>query len=556
MEKRTLIAIVLSFVVFFGYTKAISVLYPDYGKKKTISETQAPGNLTDSSKDASPMNASTISGGMVQGSSAAVSSNEAKDERAAILLPLIALEYSNNRASFTDVKFTQYPDGKGGAYPFIKAASGKAGAGNLDVLLVDGAQIAPLEFKTTREARNIYSNAANDKIKIEKNWSLSGDAYGQAMSIAVTNTSDAPIRFRYRLLTGSGIVVHNSIDTQYIEANWLTAEKLKHVTKPGINKPKSSSDPALAASIKNRHFSSVFKPLKTDGTFTTHVEAYDKMDFGSYLVRSEVTIAPGQTITDSFLWYAGPNRVEDMMPYNLERLVNFGKLDFVAKIVLGGLHMIAGVVKNYGLAIILLTIATNILFMPLTKTSFMSMRRMQLVQPEANKLREKYKDNPTKLNTATMELYKKHKVNPMGGCLPMLLQMPIFMGLYVSLSKAPELLGGKFLWVNDLASPDQVYLPFALPVIGNSIHLLPIIMVGAMVIQMRMSSASMPAGNDSAAKQQKMMMTVMPIVFGFIFYPMPSGLVIYWLTNTLATSGYQAYLKKSNPIVTDIVSAS
>lgn len=543
MEKRALIAIVLSFAVFFGYTKVVEMIYPDYGKKQEqkVSETAAGSQLTPDAQ----MPAAGASGAVpVPAAASAVPA----DETVSFAYPGYEFIYSANQASFTEARLTAYPDNQGGAFRFLKSTSGRTGVGMMDAVLVDGDNAEGLRYQTTREGRVVRSAAKNDKVRIEKSWNISPQGYGHGFSVSVTNVSDAPVRFRYRLLAGSKPVVHNSIDEQYIEGNWLTAAKLQHIRKPGIDKPKTLNEPVIAASMKNRHFSSIFKPTETAGTFSAHVEAYDKHDFGSYLVRSEAVIQPGETLRDGFVWFIGPNRVEDLQPLGLDRIVNFGKLDFIAKIVLGGLHMIAGLVKNYGLAIVLLTIFTNVLFMPLTKTSFMSMRRMQLVQPEAMKLREKYKSNPTKLNEETMALYKKNKVNPMGGCLPMLLQMPIFMGLYVSLSKAPELLGSGFLWAKDLASPDRIPLPFTLPLIGDGIHLLPLIMVGAMVAQQKFTAASMPAADPAMAQQQKIMMTVMPIMFGFIFYQMPSGLVVYWLTNTLVMTGYQAFLKKTNPI--------
>lgn len=546
MEKRALIAILLCFVVFFGYTKVVQVIYPNYGKSASSKETLVAGSNSAGSPQAlGPASADSPAGPLA---AKVTGSAPVDDKPLAIDLPKYKAVYSTNAAAFTEIRLTDYPDNEGGPFTFLKSTSGKTGVGAIDTILVDAEALASPDFETTREGRTLHSTANAGKILVEKTWNFSNDAFGQNFSVALTNRSDAPVKVRYRLLAGTHPVVHNTIDEQYIEANWLTASKLTHIRRPKADKPRDLSEPVIAASMKTRHFSSIFKPLQTSGTFSAHVEAYDKKDFGSYLVRSEAVIQPGETLRDEFLWYVGPNRVEDLGPYELDRLVNFGKLDFVAKLVLGGLHMFAGVVKNYGIAIILLTIFTNILFMPLTKTSFMSMRRMQLVQPAVNKLREKYKDNPTKLNEEMMALYKKHKVNPMGGCLPMLLQMPIFMGLYVSLSKAPELLGGKFLWIHDLASPDRVPLPMTLPLVGNNLHLLPLIMVAAMVFQQKISMAPAPADDPNLVMQQKMMGTIMPIMFGFIFYPMPSGLVIYWLTNTCVMMAYQTFLKKTNPI--------
>jgi YidC/Oxa1 family membrane protein insertase len=163
------------------------------------------------------------------------------------------------------------------------------------------------------------------------------------------------------------------------------------------------------------------------------------------------------------------------------------------------------------------------------------------------KLKIQHKDNPQKLNKEIMELYKKYKINPLSGCLPMLLQMPIFVALYQALMKSLELRSASFLWIKDLSSPDAVPLPFALPIVGMSLNILPLIMVGAMVLQQKISTKSMgSAVTEEQKQQQKMMLVIMPIMFGFIFYNMPSGLVLYWVVNTILTIIEQgAILKKT-----------
>ena len=130
---------------------------------------------------------------------------------------------------------------------------------------------------------------------------------------------------------------------------------------------------------------------------------------------------------------------------------------------------------------------------------------MQLIQPQMTKLREHHKKNPEKLNKEMMELYKKHKVNPFGGCLPMVIQIPIFIALYVALSKSVILINSKFLWINDLSSPDRVPLPVNLPFLGNEIHALPLIMCVAMALQQKFTQIKMEGQDPAMEQQQKMM---------------------------------------------------
>jgi YidC/Oxa1 family membrane protein insertase len=192
-----------------------------------------------------------------------------------------------------------------------------------------------------------------------------------------------------------------------------------------------------------------------------------------------------------------------------------------------------------------LAVILNIILFPLTMKSFTSMKKMQELHPQMEKLKTQYKDTPEKLNKEMMELYKKYKINPLSGCLPLLLQMPIFVALYQALVKSIDLRGAHFLWIKDLSTPDAVKLPFTLPVIGNSINILPIIMIVGMVIQQKVSaSATGAAVTNEQKQQQKMMLIIMPVMFGFIFYGMPSGLVLYWVVNTALTIVEQSYIFK------------
>jgi YidC/Oxa1 family membrane protein insertase len=164
------------------------------------------------------------------------------------------------------------------------------------------------------------------------------------------------------------------------------------------------------------------------------------------------------------------------------------------------------------------------------------MQKMQELHPQMEKLKVQYKDNPQKMNKEVMELYKKYKINPFSGCLPMLLQMPVFIALYQALNRSIDLRNAKFLWINDLSAPDAIPLPLSFPIIGNSINILPLIMVIAMVVQQKLSTKFMGAAvTDEQREQQRMMLILMPIIFGFIFYNMPSGLVLYWVVNTVLT---------------------
>lgn len=228
--------------------------------------------------------------------------------------------------------------------------------------------------------------------------------------------------------------------------------------------------------------------------------------------------------------YFGPNSEQLLAKYskNWLKLLDYGFLSNLVKKILSGLWRIT---HNYGLAIILLALLFNFIFLPLTYKSFKSMKKLHKLQPEIQALREKYKDNPQAMNKEVLLLYRKYGVNPMSGCLPMLLQLPIFIALYNTLLRAYELKNAGFLWIRDLSEPDRfIVLKQSLPILGNEINLLPILMAVVMYFQQKQT----PTSTSSPG------LWLMPILFGFIFYKFPAGLVLYWLTNSV----FMFYIQK------------
>ncbi len=201
------------------------------------------------------------------------------------------------------------------------------------------------------------------------------------------------------------------------------------------------------------------------------------------------------------------------------------------------LHLLIG---NYGVSLVVFAFLVKIvLYLPMQK-SYSSMEKMKLIQPEINKLKEKYKNDAAELQKAQMELFKKHKVSPLGGCLPLLVQMPIFVSLFTVFRSTIVFRGEPFLWIKDLSLPDNLFdLPFSLPVLGDSFNLLPFLMVVSFVLQQKLSTAK------TADQQQKMMMYMMPAVFFFIFYNISSGLNLYYVLFNVLTILQQKFISGS-----------
>ena len=279
------------------------------------------------------------------------------------------------------------------------------------------------------------------------------------------------------------------------------------------------------------------------------------------LIYPALTLAPGQSVTNKLSLYAGPKEyrtlaaVADHFKNSLDLVMGyggfFGGFARILLLAMNWLHDFARL--PYGWAIIAITIVLKAMFWPLTAASTRSMKRMQAFQPQMNAIKEKYKDDPAKMNKKTMEFMKENKINPIGGCLPMLIQIPIFIGFYQMIQSAIELRGAPFLWIGDLAQPDTLFVisgmswvPFiGLPGVGLPINLLPLIMGATQVWQISLTPPS--PGMDPA--QQKMMRW-MPIMFLVILYNFSAGLTLYWTAQNLLSILQTKMTKTDAPATT------
>ena len=226
--------------------------------------------------------------------------------------------------------------------------------------------------------------------------------------------------------------------------------------------------------------------------------------------------------------FSGPKKLAYLKEtgYDLAEAINFGWFDILAKPMLYLLNFFYSVVGNYGIAIILVTCLVKGSFWPITQKGMKSMKNMQKLQPKVAKLREKYKDDPVKMNQEMMALYKTYKVNPIGGCLPMLIQIPFFFALYRVLMAAIELRHAPFmLWINDLSAPDRLMIGFDLPYL-HGIPVLTVLMGASMYFQQKMTPTT-------ADPTQAKVMQFLPIIFTVMFVNFASGLVLYWFVNNL-----------------------
>jgi YidC/Oxa1 family membrane protein insertase len=264
------------------------------------------------------------------------------------------------------------------------------------------------------------------------------------------------------------------------------------------------------------------------------------------LVYPGLTLAPKESVERTIHLFAGPKeyqtlvRVADRFNNNIDAVMGYsGFFGFFAKALLLTMNAIHGALSlPYGWVIVLITVLIKAIFWPLTQASTRSMKRMQALQPQMNAIKEKYKDDPMKMNKKTMEFMKENKVSPLGGCLPMALQIPVFFGFYRMIQSAIELRGAHWLWVADLSKPDTLFVfpglgfvPFfGVPGVGLPFNLLPLIMGATMLWQARLTPPS-PGMDPTQAK----MMRYLPLIFMLTLYNFSAGLTLYWTMNNLLT---------------------
>jgi YidC/Oxa1 family membrane protein insertase len=260
---------------------------------------------------------------------------------------------------------------------------------------------------------------------------------------------------------------------------------------------------------------------------TLSVKGLEKELLRADVMTPSVTIPPRGVVSATYRIYLGPKDEGPLeaLGVGAEKLVDFGYFTIIAKPLLWFVRLTHKATGNYGIDIIIISILIKIIFLPLTQISMKSMKEMQKVQPEMNRLKEQYKDDKARLQQEMMLLYKRRKINPMSGCLPMLIQIPVFIALYNALQNGIEMRHAPFmLWIMDLSAKDPIYVT-------------PIIMGATMFIQQKMS----PTTGDPA---QAKMFLLMPVMFTFLFLNFPSGLVLYWLVNNVLSIAHQYYLNK------------
>lgn len=381
-----------------------------------------------------------------------------------------------------------------------------------------------------------------DGLVMEKRYRFYPDSYKIGLTVNLVNNSDRAVPSELFLdmtnppPTGRTFVFQGPF--AYIDGD------LEEVDVDDIEDKSVYPGSVKWAAIGDRYFMTALVPgeeVQTEIRLSN--DDQDGLVRVSYVQPGE-SIAPGSSREFEYELFMGPKRMSELKEFgrDLDEAINFGFFDIIAKPCLWLMNKIHdNVVSNYGFAIILLTIVFKIVFWPLGSKSYRSMAEMKKLQPLMTEIRNKYKDDKKKMNEEVMRLYRTYKVNPMSGCLPMIVQIPVFIAFYRMLYGSIELRHAPFmLWINDLSSPDRLFsfdvtIPFMAPPYG--IPVLTIIMGATMFLQQKLSP---PPGDPSQAR----IMMFMPLIFTVIFINFPAGLVLYWLTNNVFSIAQQYYVTR------------
>ena len=546
-QTRLLLAIALSFLVFFLWTVFFSPKAPPPPagvettqqkaeiKKEPQPKAIPPGQTAPSPEIAAPEK---DSAGAVR--------------HITVDAPLYRMTLSEKGAAVTSMVLKKYretvdPDSpKKELVPagipagtVLLSASGIQGLAH-GIYTADTAQDTLEVHNQPAEIRFRYT--AKNNITIDKIYRFRPDTYLVDVSVILHNGSDQPLSEGINIaLLDEAEVARSSYGFE--GPSGLINDKLEQIKPAKIDSGKTIDGSIRWIAIERLYFmDSIVSKEDVKGQMV--LSNNDKL-LENQLAFPKSDVAPGESHTWDLSLFMGPKSLSILRAADnqLERAINFGWVDIIAKPCLWFMNFIYRFIPNYGIAIIILTIITRLLFWPLAQKSYKSMNDMRKLQPLMKELKEKYKDDKARINQETMALYRTYKVNPMGGCLPMLVQLPVFFALYRMLYQAIELRHAPFFgWINDLSAPDRLFhfnvsfhIPFMQPPYG--IPVLTLIMGATMILQQKMS----PAAADPT--QAKMMM-MMPVVFTVIFINFPSGLVLYWLVSNLVSIAQQYYTQK------------
>ena len=538
MDKRAILGIALSILVLVIYQDLVTRFYPpptpspaptnDKSDAKTVETSEIPAQAKDPAavSDLRPAPANVPAG------------QPTRDIK--VETENYAAVFTNRGARLKSFKFKKYrvsADENSPPVEMVQSAPGvplplgvrwQAPQPFEDSDLIYSVQGGDLMLRGDAKAQLQFQGQNSNGVVITKSFTFSGSTYPIQMEVSA-KARDGTARIPEILITEKADHSQANHDAPFEGFIALVDNKIKREAPEGADNGLEFTGEVSWAGFGHTYF--FFGLVPENGTGHKLSVRQD----GAALVLATTPPSPAERAT----LFIGPKELETLKAVGkgLERAIDFGYFGFVSIPFLYLLHFFHSFTGSYGLDIILLTVLIKVLMAPLTHKSFVSMKAMQKLQPQMEKLKEKYGNDKEKLNKEIMELYRRNGVNPLGGCLPMVLQFPVFIGLYNALSTPIELRHASFLWIKDLSRPDWESLPIAIAGWQFGIPVLTILMGASMFIQQWMT----PTAGDP--NQRKIMM-LMPLMFTFMFVSFPAGLTVYWLVNNLLTIAQQYWINR------------
>ncbi len=529
MEKRVILAIVLSLAVIVGYPYILKQIYPEVPEFAGTTET---ANGTGSPAKEKKKEESKPSFFIPAASELA----NIPEDLITVDTPLFRAVFTNHGGAIKKWELKKYNTAVDPASPLVDVVNNKNGQPTNKTSIVINNETEEILF--TGPAQTSYTLNGTDKLEfvytgrtkagliVEKRYKFSADTYMLDTEVRLYNRTGNPVTSHVETMMSATLKKESK--KSYYHFGPVVYESDKVLRQKPDKEPLRGKGTLHWIGLENKYFLTVLIPKAAD-TLTWGTEIYDE-DFATTSILSDVMkLAPGADAAFIYSSYNGPKLYSLMVnkSIGLEESIQFGFFAIMAKPFLVIINLMQGYLVNYGIAIVLFTIAIKVLFYPLTKHSMTSMKEMQRVQPQLAAIKKRFKDNKEKMNKEVMGLYKKYKINPVSGCLPMVLQIPVFIALYEVLYVAIELRHAPlFLWITDLSSKDPYYIS-------------PVLMGASMYFQQKMT----PSSPDPT---QAKMMQFLPIVFTFMFLNFPAGLVLYWLTNNLLSIGQQVIINRAH----------
>ena len=390
--------------------------------------------------------------------------------------------------------------------------------------------------------------AEKNGVRLEKMLTLENGSYVVEAKHTIKNLSNSAVDLTLyaELVRDNGKLEESMFYATFTgPALYTDAEKFQKIDFSDIEKNKAKlpgtqqKDSPTWIAIVQHYFASAWIPSNSFQK-DLYVDRLENNQFRIGVKSKLETLGAGQEKTDTLKLFVGPQeeQVLEKIAPGLELVKDYGWFTILAKPIFWLLEKIHALVNNWGWSIIFLTILIKLAFFPLSAASYKSMARMKLVQPKVLELKDRYKGEPQKLNQAMMEMYRKEKINPLGGCFPVLIQIPVFIALYWVLLSSVEMRGAPWLgWIQDLSKPDTLFGAYKIAGTLVPIGLLPILMAVSMFIQTKLN----PTPPDPL--QAKLMM-FMPLAFSVMFFFFPSGLVLYWVVNNILSIAQQWQINK------------